>query len=956
MPSPPGLSILQDMSSSAGRPEDLTHEQTRELRAAFEDESGWGLWLFARIICDCRELTTHLHLEECMFLSQWGLIELADGRKERRHPTGADQVVDSWRRLMMCVPRDTFKCQSPDDTLHTPTGPRCIGDLELGDEVCSPGGGLNRVVGNSRARAPLFRFVLDTGVSFTATPNHPLLTLHGWRTVETLEVGTPVAASREIPAPTPVGPWPYWAGVLCGDGHLPRRGARRGTPRLYLNDPEVPETLERLGVKVRRLAGAGYRVGSFSFLVDQWSLLPDSLWANSHHKDIPEAYEGSPDFLRGLFDTDGHVSGQAILYTTVSEALARSVQRNLRYFGVVSRLWFGHGHWRVSIGDPLSYWNFRSRVGFEIHRKSAALDSLCARAHRRTSSRIDGLPPSWREFLPRGLNLRRLGIRVDNPYWTSKAKAREALRQAGSDLSGWPLQAASDALVWLPIRSIEPLGRQEIAQLELSGDHLYWSEGVIQHNTTLGTRALSLWMATKDPEVTVGIFNESEAKVKDWIGAIKTVVERSRLYHILWPERLPPGVHFQTDRTIPRSWKWGDSGLMFPRESRNVSELTFEPFGIGGSSAGKHFTHKIYDDIIGEKSAQSEAVMQDAIHFVDHGRAIERPSDSGCELVNFTRWAYFDVYSHMLQKWPNDYKVYHRSLLENPETREPDVVNGESIFPERFPTSLCKKMYEDDPYVFYSQRQCIPRAGRETTFNKDWILRFTVRDLDRDRIQLAIHPDHYNPDRVHTDLAGLQRAPRWVNLSWLSKAILVDPSPTRKSEKTAEPRARNGIVAVGLDPWGRRFALESVPLRADPVDVLETILDMARRWAIDLIGIEEVNFSAVYAPLWGEIVKSRYPSLQVNWAPLKPQNQDKDARIRGLLGPHREGLWYYNLVGTDHLIQELLEYPHSGTRDLVDAQAYTDRLLSRPPTPDEQFAVRHRDSVDDLARSPYTNY
>ena len=582
-PSHPGYSVLQDMDSSGGQPEELTPQQIPLLRSLFEEDSGWGLWLFARVICDCRELNLTLHLEECMFLSQWGYIELADGRRERRHPSGTDQVSDSWRRLMMCVPRDTFK-------------------------------------------------------------------------------------------------------------------------------------------------------------------------------------------------------------------------------------------------------------------------------------------------------------------------------------------------------------------------------------TTLGTRATALWLATKNPEITVGIFNESEAKVKDWIGAIRNVIEQSKLYHILWPERLPPGIHFQSDRTVPRAWKWGDSGLMFPRESRNVAELTFEPFGIGGSSAGKHFTHKIYDDIIGEKSAQSEAVMEDAIHFVDHGRAIERPSDNGCELINFTRWAYFDVYRHMLDKWPNDYKVYHRSLLENPVTREPDVINGESIFPERFPTVLCKKMYAEDPFIFNAQRQCIPQAGRETTFNREWLRLFSVHDQDPDKIQLCIQREHYDPERVHAELSGLQQAPRWVPLAWLTKAVLVDPSPTRKAERTAEPRARNGLLAVGIDPWGRRYALEAVPLRADPVDVLEAVLGLCERWTIDLVGIEEVNFSSIYAPLWGEIVRQRYPNRQINWAPLKPMNQEKDARIRSLLGPHREGLWYYNQVGTDYLVQELLEYPHSGTRDLVDAQAYTDRLLVRPQTPDEMFLHRRQRRVDDEGRIPYTNY
>ena len=474
--------------------------------------------------------------------------------------------------------------------------------------------------------------------------------------------------------------------------------------------------------------------------------------------------------------------------------------------------------------------------------------------------------------------------------------------------------------------------------------------------TTLGTRAAALWTITKDPEATVGIFNEAEAKCKSWIGAIKQVIEQSKLYHMLWPERLPPGVHHADNRSIPRSWKWGDTGILLVRDSMNVSELTLEPFGIGGAHVGKHFTHKIYDDIIGEKSAQSAAVMEDAIHFVDHGRAIERPSDNGCELVNYTRWAYHDVYKHMVTKWPADYRVYRRSLLEN-EDREPDVVSGESIFPERFPTWKCKEMWEEDPFVFASQRQNIPQAGRQTSFDKSW-LRYFQECWHPTRSQepcVRIPAPYYNSSLVVSDVQP-EHAPNLIPLSWMDKAILVDPAPTKKAEQSSEPRARNGVVAVAIDPWGRKFTLQACPLREDPVTVMTAVVMLAVRWKIDKVGIEEVNFSAVYAPLWNTIIGFQHPELHLSWIPLKPEGVDKDARIRALVPPHKEGLWYYNETGTEHVIQELVEYPHSETRDLVDAQAYWHKAVLRPETPDERAFYRQRQFRETETREKFTNY
>lgn len=483
--------------------------------------------------------------------------------------------------------------------------------------------------------------------------------------------------------------------------------------------------------------------------------------------------------------------------------------------------------------------------------------------------------------------------------------------------------------------------------------------------TTLGTRSLVLWKATKNPEYTFGIFNEAQDNVKKWLSAMRQILESSKLYHVLWPERLPTGVHFQDTRNRSRSWPWGDSGFLLVRESMNVSELTFEPFGIGGAHTGKHFTHKVYDDIIGEKSAESEAIMGDAVHFVDHGRAIERPSDNGCELINFTRWAYSDVYQHILNKWPNDYKVYHRALLENPDTGEPDVVKGTSIFPERFPTDLCKKMYADDAFTFMSQRQCIPQAGRETSFQVDWVRYFHMETSGGGEPCIRILPKYYDPTAMDSHLLedsdGEEIAPNLVPLYQCDKALLLDPAPSKKAERSAEPRARNALVMLAMDPWGRIFTLQALPLREDPVTVMQAIVQMCVYWHCRKVGVESVNFSAVYAPLWSRILKHEHPQLDLSWIPLEPKGEDKDTRIRRLVAPHKQGLWYYNQdadpdPGTDYAIQELLEYPHGSTRDLIDAAAYWGKTLSRHHTPDEVDRIAYTAAYEETERNPHTHY
>lgn len=475
------------------------------------------------------------------------------------------------------------------------------------------------------------------------------------------------------------------------------------------------------------------------------------------------------------------------------------------------------------------------------------------------------------------------------------------------------------------------------------------------YKTSIGSKALPLWMATKDPEVTIGIFNAAQDQAKSWVGSIRQIIEGSWLYHRLWPERLPPGVHYaekDRGRTVPRSWRWGDAGITLVRESRAVSEATFEPYGIGGSSTGRHYTHRIMDDLIGETAATSPLLIEDAIHFVDHARALERPPNGGCELVNCTPWAYRDCYSHMMQKWPTEYQVYRRSLLEHPLTGEPDVVEGESIHPEAISTEKARDMHQRDPYVFMSQYQCLPLSGREVSFSRDWLHPVEIEWPSKTERCLRIPKGHYDPERVCEAVNG-EHAPDLVPLHWCDRAILVDPAPTKKGEKSTEPMARNGLVVVAQDPWGRMFTLQSVGLRADPVAVMEAVVMLAVYWQTYKVGIEEVNFSSVYQPLWSALLKHRHPRLELRWIPLLTRGEDKDTRIRGTIGHHREGLWYYYEPRTHHVVQELLEFPNSETRDLIDAQAYFKQALSRPATPSEQEQSWYNSGI---GRDPRTGY
>lgn len=475
--------------------------------------------------------------------------------------------------------------------------------------------------------------------------------------------------------------------------------------------------------------------------------------------------------------------------------------------------------------------------------------------------------------------------------------------------------------------------------------------------TSLCTRANALWTVARDPthNPTVGIFNEKAENSQAWVGAIAEVVERSQLFQVLWREMIPPGIgYWDKERgvTRQRNWKWGNTGLMFKRDAVGVPELSIEPHGIGGAHAGKHFTHKILDDIIGRDAAYSEAIMQYAINWADNSRPLERPAENGCELVVHTPWAYHDVYSHMRKRWAGEYRLHRRHILELPDGT-PDYINGTSIFPRKISTLKAKQLLKTDRYVNMCQYQLQPMGQRHQSFSEDWFRYGVV--LESGNPVFRIRPEHYDPELLDPACEA-ERAPPMCPLSWMAKAVLLDPAPSKSGDLKREPRSQNALVVVGIDPWGRRYCLDTATTQEGPTVVLRAIMDLCVRWGARLVGIEEVNFSAIYAPLFQALIRHEY-TWEPDFVPCMTKGRDKDARIKdNLIRVFENGFWYFNQATCGALARQLVEFPTGDVKDLPDALSYTDEVLQRPETSEELELWETLERRQDYGRTGYGVY
>ena len=245
--------------------------------------------------------------------------------------------------------------------------------------------------------------VLKSGRKHICTKDHLFKTENGW---ELPEVGKRIAVARKIHNPyVPIDEAEeYLMGLLVGDGCL-----RYNTPRLSCDDENILNKLiQDYKFQLKYVAQYDYNVLDFYDKVKECGLKGSNSWTKS----IPKKYEGSPHFLRGLFDADGSVSKKvsSIIFVTVSEKLADDILRNLLYFGIVARKKYykypkslkslAVECYHISIPSVFLL-NFEKHIGFISEHKKNQLrywvDKLSSKTIHQTN--IDTVPNSWKNFL-----------------------------------------------------------------------------------------------------------------------------------------------------------------------------------------------------------------------------------------------------------------------------------------------------------------------------------------------------------------------------------------------------------------------------------------------------------------------------------------------------------------------------------------------------------------------------
>ena len=490
--------------------------------------------------------------------------ELSDsGRSLTGTPSGfadLDAVTGGFQpgNLIILAARPAMgKCLTGDALVYDPqTGARRRMDevvelIEGGEEVFVTATDTKLQLSAVRATAafrngvrPVFTLTTRLGRRVTATANHPLLTLGGWKELGSLQSGDRIAVPRTLPRlsserQTMPDHELVMLAALIADGNLTQK-----TPRFCFGPDspvldEVVEAAESFGCRLRTTpnghgtatisAGRGAKSNPVRELCER-----HELWGlGSAHKFVPDAIFGLDDariarFLSILFGCDGRIYASDRLrqvgYTTISERLARDVQHLLLRLGIVSRIrslprpvYDGTGKVarEVLITGQEGLAAFCSRVGAhgKTARAVAVLDGIRVAT---VSTNVDTIPAGvWDQIVaakgerPWSDVSRSLG-RPPNHNWHvgRRGVSRPLLAELSAAVGDHSLSHLAESdLWWDEVASIEASGEAETFDITVPGDHNFVADDIVVHNSALVTNMAENVALNKERPRPVALFS-----------------------------------------------------------------------------------------------------------------------------------------------------------------------------------------------------------------------------------------------------------------------------------------------------------------------------------------------------------------------------------------------------------------------------------------------------------------
>ena len=163
----------------------------------------------------------------------------------------------------------------------------------------------------------------------------------------------------------------------------------------------------------------------------------------------------------------------------------------------------------------------------------------------------------------------------------------------------------------------------------------------------------------------------------------------------------------------------------------------------------------------------------------------------------------------------------------------------------------------------------------------------------------------------------------------------LDPASGKRDERLRSARARSAIVVVGRAMDEKVFVLDAWAKRAGTQEIARVFVDIFQKWGPVVAGYEDMGQQSLLVdPLYQE---ANQRGLVLPLSAVKVNTKvDKNWRIRSVLQPligHGRLLINADLL---ELKQEIVNFPMSNLKDLIDAAAGACSLIPPARTTGQQ--------------------
>lgn len=314
---------------------------------------------------------------------------------------------------------------------------------------------------------------------------------------------------------------------------------------------------------------------------------------------------------------------------------------------------------------------------------------------------------------------------------------------------------------------------KRIREVEKDPDgHLdLWPRG--HYKSTSITFAGSIQAILKNPEETICIFSFSKQGSKAFLEQVRQELEVNQLLKSVFPDIL-----YENPARDAQNWSI-DKGITVKRKT-NPKEPTLMASGVvDGQPTGKHFTLRIYDDLVTDDGVNTPEMIQKTTDKLAMSQNLSTNNGGRAWYIG-TRYSFGDTYQDMIDK--NQVKVRRYTATEDGK------LDGKPVF---FTQEVWDKWKLDtgNEFTLLCQMMNNPLGGNQRIFKVENLKHYDIRP------------------------------------SIMNVYILVDPASTqnKRSDKTA-------MVVIGICQNGNKYLLDGYHHKMTITERWENLCRLHKKW------------------------------------------------------------------------------------------------------------------------------